>query len=221
LEYLNFFYSSSPIGRNAQRTVNVLFAILVLSFFALQANSAEKSKNTDKSAKFWLKNPQLKELLFENRKILISARKLDQGWSFKGVGGLKTDLNTSWKRALEFSELKKASRFLHEVKYDEALKNLSLVISILGKEFPLKLKLDFDPQSQSAERVVHMKVIEGYFKGAQGDVIFLDSQGQGTQVECLAFYEKEVSFNETIFQVTIEAVMKYVAEIMRTHIEQR
>jgi ABC-type branched-subunit amino acid transport system ATPase component len=68
---------------------------------------------------------------------------------------------------------------------------------------------------------VHFKVIEGFFKDAEGDVIFLDSQSHGTQAECLARYGKEVSFNETIFQVTIEAVMKYVAEIMRTHIEQR
>jgi hypothetical protein len=91
---------------------------------------------------------------------------------------------------------------------------------ILSKSLFLKLQLSFDQKTTARERVIDVVVLEGPLKTAVGKIFFLDSLSQGTQIEALGFFEGTVPFADVVFKLAIESAMKYVAQIMRTYIEQ-
>jgi hypothetical protein len=224
-----FIWVINFIGRNLLLSVNLLFVCGSLAAVASAERDFEFVK-LDSLEKYWLKNPNYQQEIFNNRKIYVSAiykennikeSKNQKQWQFKGVGAVKTDLDLTWKKALNFAELKKASKFLHDVDYDPQNRILKLQIVILQKSIFLKLKLHFDEKSKAQQRTVDAEVMDGPLKNAVGRVVFLDSLSQGTKIEALGVFENEVPFGEVVFKLAIESLMKYVAEVMRTHIEQR
>jgi hypothetical protein len=218
LEYVNHMGRLNglinSIGRKLLLSVNLLF--LCGGGFTF-ANDFQK---LDRVEKFWLKKPHYKDEIFKDRKIFVSAVPHGKAWHFKGVGGVKTDLDQTWMKSLKFEELKRASNFLQEVTYDSKDKILKLNVVILSKSLFLKLQLSFDQKTTARERVIDVVVLEGPLKTAVGKIFFLDSLSQGTQIEALGFFEGTVPFADVVFKLAIESAMKYVAQIMRTYIEQ-
>ena len=166
---------------------------------------------------FWEKPAA--EARLDQHEMLVSATNHEGRTWMKGAGRVRADSNSAFQFAQDYDRLSKIPKHFSDVHYDQGTHILSLTVRLLLHSEKLRVKLL--PVEKKEFKSLEFEVLDGFAKGTLGEVRFEDLKRQdlASQISMQAVTTEKSQFS-WILNLGIEALMKHVANSLRSELEQ-
>ncbi len=186
----------------------------LLCFFILAANA--------ETLPFWKEKPAVYQRIVEDRAIIVSAKISSEDEQKKlnivSAGHIKTPLDFTWKKILDFNQYDKISDHFRNIQYDQKTQKLFLKVGALG--FYANLWLDLKPQHSDTKKTLEWECYKGSFKGMKGVLTIEQYRKNITEISMLAnFSGKSIPIPDILLRFGLELIGKQMATKMRNYIE--
>ena len=156
----------------------------------------------------------------DKHQVLVSAINHEGRTWMKGAGRAffaKPDF--AFQFAQDYERLNKIPKHFSDVHFDTETHVLGLTVKLPFHSE--KLRVQIFPVKETDQRSLHFEVLDGFAKGTTGEVRFEDLKRQDLplQISMQAVTKEKAQFS-WILNLGIEALMKHVADSLRSELEQ-
>ncbi len=202
----------------------IFYLLCVFVHFSLVESSAQVQSLTPPD---WFTKAKTRQRIAEDLDVIVKVNRHDlpnpvlkNELEMSGLGLALLPRSQAFALAKDFNNLKNASDYIKEIKYDPQTKRLFMHSEAFGYSARMLMDIDFVSTKNSNE--IHFVIVDGVFKSMKGVIILKDFEHRGTEVNFLARYQYEKLLIPSFFvEFGLEVVIQKVAVRFRNFIEEK
>jgi hypothetical protein len=156
----------------------------------------------------------------QDRKILVSAKKIQKEWFFGGIGLIQSRTEAVVDLVMDFQKLSQFDDFFQKVEWNTETQILSLKYSKLGLRGASRVQVWKEQLPASQGYLLRFEIVSGSYKGLTAQLKVNESLCKATEVSFEGHYEGQfLPRFDFLSAFAIEGVLRSVATSMRRKIE--
>ena len=201
----------------------VIFWVLLLSLSPHFVSAADLYSG--QRDEYWKQKQKVFKKITEDRYVLstVQEQKPQGGFkvlSVKGAGLVNAPLDFTFKELQKFEELKEASKYIRQTKYDRSKKRLYVLTKAFGFTAQMMLKIQIKDQQKNKE--LQWEIIAGVMKGMTGTFVFKAFSREKTLLVMFAQHKyKRLPIPRIFVTFALEVILKNMAGNLRALVEAR